>query len=210
MRVESTSFEDGAWIPPRCALFQSDPVQHAVPAGNRSPALSWEDLPSGTEALAILCIDGDAPTEGHTVNREDAVVPRELPRTDFVHWLALGPVPHDSTSGGFEEGVFSNECRAGGKASPPGPIGWVQGANDYGAWFAGGDWEGPWLGYDGPGPPWNDDRVHHYRFEVVALPRMPVLQPGFTRPALEALLGEALGRASITGRYTQNPSLLPR
>src|SRR3546814_13406313 len=29
--------------------------------------------------------------------------------------------------------------------------------------------EGRYLGYDGPCPPWNDERVHRYHFEVIAM-----------------------------------------
>jgi hypothetical protein len=40
-----------------------------------------------------------------------------------------------------------------------------QGVNDYTGWFANDpDMAGEYYGYDGPCPPWNDERVHTYVF----------------------------------------------
>ena len=47
--------------------------------------------------------------------------------------------------------------------------------------------EGQYFGYDGPCPPWNDSRVHHYQFRLLALdlPRCPV-EGIFTGPQVLA------------------------
>ena len=51
------------------------------------------------------------------------------------------------------------------------------GINDYTGWFANDpDMAGEYYGYDGPCPPWNDERVHTYVFTLYALdiPRLPL------------------------------------
>jgi len=48
-------------------------------AGNRNPHLAWDDVPAGTRAFALLCIDPDVPTVPETVGRSDCTVPRDQP-----------------------------------------------------------------------------------------------------------------------------------
>lgn len=208
MELSSTTFADGDWIPRRCALFQPDAEAHAVPAGNLSPALQWSGLPDGARSLVLLCLDPDAPTSAEDVNQEGREVPADLPRAGFVHWLACGLA---AEAGQLAEGAASPGFLAGGKAMPPGPDGWVQGANDYRNWFSGVEgMDGPWCGYDGPGPPWNDARVHRYRFHLWALDVELSLQPGFRHSDLvNACEGHVLEEAVLEGRYTQNPRHLP-
>jgi len=49
--ISSTSFEEGGFIPER----------YTCDGENRSPALAWRDLPSGTRSLALMTDDPDAP-----------------------------------------------------------------------------------------------------------------------------------------------------
>ena len=77
-------------------------------------------------------------------------------------------------------------------------------------WFASdGDMSGDYFGYDGPCPPWNDERVHRYIFTLYALevPRVAV-QGNFGAPdVLVAIAGQVLAQASIAGIYSLNPSV---
>jgi phosphatidylethanolamine-binding protein (PEBP) family uncharacterized protein len=66
---------------------------------------------------------------------------------------------------------------------------------------------GEYYGYDGPCPPWNDDRVHTYVFTLYALdiPRLP-LEGRFTgKEARLAISGHILDEARIFGVYSLNP-----
>lgn len=73
MKVSSTGFGDGQFIPPR----------YTADGENRSPPIHWTDPPAGTRSLALVCEDPDAP--GGT----------------FVHWVAWNVPPdrHDLPEG---------------------------------------------------------------------------------------------------------------
>jgi phosphatidylethanolamine-binding protein (PEBP) family uncharacterized protein len=70
--------------------------------------------------------------------------------------------------------------------------------------------EGDYFGYDGPCPPWNDTRIHHYVFTIyaVATPTLEVsgaLTGANVRAALAS--AEVLGQARLTGVYSLNPAV---
>ena len=86
----------------------------------------------------------------------------------------------------------------------------MQGVNDYTGWFAGdADMGGDYLGYDGPCPPWNDARLHHYHFKLHALDVAALsLRHGFTLAELRAAMaGRVLAEAELIGTYSLNPAL---
>lgn len=207
MQLSSENFSDQQAIPGEFAFGVSDPAQHVALSSNRNPQLSWSGAPDGTRSFVICCIDSDVPTRPDDVNQEGREVPADLPRTEFVHWL-MADIPADITR--LDAGSCSDGITPGGKTSPAGPEGSIQGVNDYTAWFAGdADMKGTYLGYDGPCPPWNDSLVHHYHFTVYAIDRPSLgLKPGFDLAALrKALMGRVLAQASLTGTYTLNPRL---
>lgn len=207
MKLTSQSFRDGGAIPGRCAFAVPDPVTHVRLSDNRNPELSWTGAPAGTKSFVLLCIDADAPTRPDDVNREGRSVPKSLPRAEFMHW-AMVDIPPAATR--IEEGACSQGVTPRGKPQPAGPAGSRQGVNDYTGWFKGDkDMEGTYRGYDGPCPPWNDERPHHYRFELhaLALARCAV-EGGFTVAEVrKAIAGYSLATAAITGVYTLNPSV---
>jgi Raf kinase inhibitor-like YbhB/YbcL family protein len=208
MKVRSDSFENEGAIPTRCAFGKHDPEAHVALSDNLNPHLAWEDVPSGTASFAILCTDSEVPSRGDDVNKEGRRVPFDLPRTEFVHWT-LVDLP--ATVRTISEGEMSRGVVARGK--PPGaPHGARQGLNDYTGWFAGDEaMKGQYHGYDGPCPPWNDERAHRYTFTVLALdvPRAAV-EGSFTIAELRrALEGHVLGKASLVGTYTIAPDARP-
>ena len=208
MRIRSDDFRDMQPIPLECAFGRPGPHgEPCVPSHNRSPHLAWSEVPAATRSFALLCIDGDVPSVGDDVNREGRRVPASLPRVDFVHWLIAG-IPADCRE--LAHGACSDGVVAHGKREPPGPPGSRQGVNDYTGWFAGdADMRGDYLGYDGPCPPWNDERLHHYRFELHALDVAELgLDNGFSLADLRgAMHGHVLAQATLTGTFTLNPAL---
>jgi len=207
LQLTSTSIQDGAPIDAAFAFGRPDPETYIGLSDNRSPHLAWSGAPEATQSFVVLCIDPDVPTVGDDVNQEGKSVSADLPRTDFVHWVMVD-VPADCVelpAGSCGQGVVPR-----GKRRPPGPAGSRQGVNDYTGWFAGDDaMSGAYKGYDGPCPPWNDELVHHYTYSVHALDIATLDVAGdFTAADVQAAMeGHVLASASITGTYTNNPSL---
>lgn len=88
MKLESAAFPPGAAIP----------KEHARDGRDASPPLSWSGLPDGTESVALICEDPDAPMD-----------------EPWVHWviwnlppgagvLAAG-VPKEPEAGGARQGL---------------------------------------------------------------------------------------------------------
>ena len=207
MKLTSQSFFDGGAIPGRCAFAVIDAVEHLKLSQNLNPELSWTQVPDGTRSFALLGIDHDAPSQPDDVNQEGRSVAAELPRVEFVHW-AMIDIPADTC--GIAEGACSEGVTPKGKQTPVGPDGSRQGLNDYTSWFDGdADMAGRYKGYDGPCPPWNDERPHHYHFELLALDVATLPVDGeFTAADVRAAAdGHVLGSAKIVGLYTLNPAV---
>ncbi len=202
MRIHSTCFANAQPIPAEFAMGQPDGF-----AANRNPSLAWEDVPAGTKSFALLCIDPDAPTVPETVGRDDLQIPLHQPRAEFVHW-AMVDIPGELRE--IAAGSCSDGITAKGKQHPPGPAGARQGLNDYTSWFAGDpDMGGDYYGYDGPYPPFNDQRVHRYFFRLFALDVATLDLPArFTAAdVLRAMHQHVLAEAIVHGTYSLNPQL---
>ncbi len=164
-------------------------------------------MPEGTRSFALLCVDPDVPTVPDTVGRQDCTVPRDQPRADFVHW-AMADIPaalREIAAGSCSEGFTVK-----GKTTPAGPAGSRQGLNDFTGWFAGNpDMAGQYLGYDGPYPPFNDERVHRYFFRLFALDvaQLDLPTPFTAADVHRAMHGHVLAEAALHGTYTLNPAL---
>lgn len=98
--LSSPDFPDGGKLP-EAALLNG----FGCNGGNRSPALSWTDPPSGTQSLAITLHDQDAPTG-----------------SGFWHWVVVGLPPRAGTLA----------ADAGNIDNPALPAGAVMARTDYG------------------------------------------------------------------------------
>ncbi len=198
MKIWSESFRDGGGIP----------AEFAFASGNRNPHLAWSDVPAGTESLVLLCIDGDAPQDGRDVNQPGRELAAGLARGDFFHWSLIDiPVRQSEIAAGALSSGVTARGKSDTVASPM-----RQGVNDYSNWFLGdAAMAGDYYGYDGPCPPWNDLRLHHYIFRIYALdlPRL-ALPARFNGPDVcAAIHGHIIDEAQLIGTYTLNPSLAP-
>jgi Raf kinase inhibitor-like YbhB/YbcL family protein len=205
LQLRSDNFEHSQPIPPKLAFAKrGTPI---ALSDNLSPHLAWKDAPLAARSYVLTCIDFDVPSKLDDVNQEGRVVPADLPRGEFVHWL-MANIPVEC--GELAEGACSEGIVAHGKRAPYGPPGSVQGINDYTGWFASdADMRGEYLGYDGPCPPWNDALVHRYHFRLYALDVEHLkLADGFTVSELRAAMdGHVLAEAELMGSYTLNPAL---
>ncbi len=174
---------DGRLIPERHALC----APHGRPAGNVSPAMAWAHAPEGTRSFALIVVDRDAAIERTNVNKLGRTVAEDAPRRDFHHWLLIDIPGHMTAIG---EGETADGIR---------------GRNDFGPRSHSAN------GYDGPCPPWNDERAHRYEFilHAVDVPSLR-LEEGFTYLDLEPVLaGHVLESASVMGTYSTNRMLVP-
>ena len=205
MKLTSTSFADGQRIPGQFAFCIPDAAHHVCLGQNLNPQLAWSDFPAGTRSFAVICHDPDVPSKGDDVNQEGRSVPAALPRVDFFHWVLVDlPVAVNA----IKEGEFSGDVTPRGKPGPQAAHGARQGVNNYTDWFASdNDMRGDYHGYDGPCPPWNDELLHHYHFDLYAtdLERCPV-EGAFTgQQVLAAIAGHVLAQSRLTGTYSLNP-----
>jgi Raf kinase inhibitor-like YbhB/YbcL family protein len=207
MLLTSTSIETDRPIPERCAFGIPDTDRHMLLGENLSPQLTWSGVPAEAKSLALVCIDRDVPSVADDVNKEGVTIPHDLPRVDFGHWGMVDLPPVD---GSLAEGECSRGAIVGGKNDPPGPAGTRQALNDYTGFMAGDpDMRGDYFGYDGPCPPWNDERLHHYHFVLFALDieRCDVDGKFTVADIQNSIAGHVVAEASIVGTYTLNPDL---
>ena len=208
MQLRSDSFRSMQPIPQAFALCQPDGSDKpCLFAANRNPHLAWDEVPERTQSFVLACVDGDAPERMDDANRSDRRLPASLARRDFVHWIMVD-IPPDCRT--IAEGSCSDGVVAHGKRAPAGPPGAKQGLNDYTRSFAADPaMAGDYFGYDGPCPPWNDERLHRYHFRLYALDVATLaLGERFDHAqVISALRTHLLAEAALTGTYTLSPAL---
>ncbi len=207
MQLTSESITAGQPIPTRYALGKSDPQTRATFSENVSPQLSWSGAPAETQAYAVIIRDLDVPTAGDDVNQEGRTVPYDLTRQVYFHWVLLN-IPAGVTS--LAEGLHSSGFAPRGKGQNA-LGGTIHGINSYTDWFAGDDdFGGDYYGYDGPFPPWNDERLHRYVFTVYALDvgsiDLPARFDGSA--AVAAIKSHIIDSASFKAEYCIYPNAL--
>lgn len=177
---------------------------HVTLGPNKSPKISWSGAPANTKSYAIIAVDPDVPSVATDVNKEGKTIPSKLKRVKFYHWV-LVDIPAATTS--LDASMDSEGVTNGGKPPGPGKVG-VRGLNNYTDWFASDDkMKGNYAGYDGPCPPWNDARRHHYRFTVYALdvPSLGLAGTFRASDALKAMRRHVLAKGQTVGVYALNP-----
>lgn len=121
------------------------PAEYSCKGRNVPPTLRWQNVPPGSESLALVVDDPDAPGGS------------------YVHWVVTGIPPTTSEIGqGPLPAGASVRQNSGGKAE-----------------------------YLGPCPPAGSG-VHHYRFQLYALPEPLDVPP--TTPAQQA--SQTIGKAA--------------
>ena len=208
MKLWSDSWADGQPIPAEYAAGRPDPASLVTFSSNINPHLAWSEVPEGTQSFALICHDPDVPSRGDDVNQPDREVPADLPRVDFFHWVQVDLPPRMRE---IIEGEFSSGVTPRGKAGPATLHGARHGVNDYTGWFASDpQMSGQYFGYDGPFPPFNDARLHHYVFTLYALSaaKLPVEGAFAGAEVRAALAGRVLAEARFSGTYTLNRRLL--
>ena len=202
LTVESDSITHGERVPDEHAFGVPDGSgKAAAEGGNRSPHLRWSGAPEGTQSFAVVCVDPDVPADFSDANQEGRTVAEHAPRADFTHWL-LVDIPADVTE--LPEAAGSEGIVAGGKPTGETRHG-VTGSSSYTETFAGDpEMGGTYGGYDGPFPPCNDERLHHYHFIVYALDVPSLgLEGDFRLDDVRAAIeGHVLDQGELVATYT--------
>jgi Raf kinase inhibitor-like YbhB/YbcL family protein len=202
LTVESDSISHGERVPEQHAFGVPDGSGQAAPeGGNRSPHLRWSGHPEGTQSFALIVYDPDVPADFTDANQEDKTIPEDAQRQDFSHWLLVDISP-DTTE--LPEGAGSDGIVPGGKPVGPTEHG-ITGSTSYTDAFAGDpEMGGTYGGYDGPFPPFNDERLHHYHFQVYALDVPSLgLDGEFTLDDVrDAIEGHVLDQGELVAEYT--------
>jgi Raf kinase inhibitor-like YbhB/YbcL family protein len=191
--------EPGRMLPPENASCVISRDGKARPGLNKSPSISWTKGPTGTKSYAIAMVDPDVPADRSNFNKDGTVIDEAAPRVEFVHWV-LADIPGDFEH--LPQGIDGNGIDKTGL-----PLKWTdhgrRGQNGFGEESMK---NGPQGGYHGACPPWNDQRIHHYRVTVYALDIAKLKLPeAFTRAdLLKAANGHILATGSAELRYTLN------
>lgn len=179
---------------------------HVTLGPNKSPKITWTPGPPNTQSYAIIAVDPDVPSVATDVNKEGTTISSKLKRVKFYHWV-LVDIPATVTS--LDAGADADGVTTGGKPPGPAKVG-VRGLNNYTDWFSSDEkMKGNYAGYDGPCPPWNDARRHHYHFTVYALdvPSLGLTGTFRAPDALKAMRRHMLAKGQVTGVYALNPTV---
>ncbi|WP_028749161.1 YbhB/YbcL family Raf kinase inhibitor-like protein [Rhizobium mesoamericanum] len=170
----------------------------AAAGSNKSPGISWSKGPAGTRSYALAMTDPDVPRDLSLLNKDGTMIARDLPRMEFTHWI-LANIPATITR--LAEGADGDGLPQGGLPLETTEHG-RRGQNGFAAFLK----DGPYGGYMGACPPWNDLRIHRYRVTVYALDTERLSLPdAFTRTDFLAAAKRhvlASGAAELT--YTIN------
>jgi Raf kinase inhibitor-like YbhB/YbcL family protein len=179
---------------------------HMKEGADKSIGVSWTKGPDGTKSYAIIMVDPDVPASFDDAGKEGKTLPEDMERKSFYHWV-LYDIPAEKTQ--IPAFTDSQAVVKNGKTILKTPYG-IRGVNDYAPYFAGDpERKGVYAGYDGPCPPWNDERIHHYHIKVFALDVESLdLSDAVTGPrAMDAIAKHILAQGEVVGKYTLNPDV---
>lgn len=196
--VKINGIENGRPIPEKFAYCAPDGKGATKDGGNISPAIHWLNPPEATRSFALIVVDPDVPASFDNANKPGQEIAARSPRQSFYHWV-LTDIP--AASHGIFEGADSKGITPGGKQVGVHNAYGISGQNDYVK-----VWPGPHGGYDGPCPPWNDLRLHHYHFVLYALDVPSLYLPNpITGPQAEAAMqGHILAKGEVVGVFSTN------
>lgn len=202
LKVTVDAIQNNGPIPAEYAFCVPSPQGHTTSGANKNPEITWSKGPAATKSYAIIVVDTDVPSVFDDADKEGKVIKESAPRQDFYH-MVLVDIPASQTR--LAMGADSSSITPKGKKPGATPNG-LRGINDYT------DNTGTFGGYDGPCPPWNDERLHHYHFIVYAIDVPSLgLSGNFTgKDAQAAIAKHTLAKGEVVGTYTQNPELMKK
>ena len=210
LTVESDSITHGERVPDEHSFGVPDGEGKAARRGRQpqpAPALVRRSRGHAVVRRDRLRPRRARPTASD-VNQEGRTLPEDAARADFAHWLLVDISP-DVTE--LPEGAGSDgdrrrrqadrRDRARGHAASTATPDFLAGDPDMG---------GTYGDYDGPFPPFNDERLHHYHFVVYALdvPSLGLEGEFKLDDVREAIEGHVLDQGELVATYTLNADKL--
>lgn len=190
LTVTSPDIVSNAPINKKFAFCTPDGAGKTTSSENISPQISWSGAPAETKSFALVVVDPDVPSVFDDANKEGKTIAEDFPRKDFYHWVLVN-IPVNVTQIAQGKGKDA----ATGKAM----------VNDFAAFMK----DKPaqtFLGYDGPCPPFNDVRLHHYHFTVYALDTAAISLDNTKSPATKDMVNEiqkhAIAKGELVGTYS--------
>ena len=195
LTINVSGFSRNTTIPSAYAYCTANGPGKTKPGGNRNPEIRWNDAPAGTKSFALIVVDKDVPASFDDANRDNRTIPVDAPRRDFYHWVLIN-IP--ARINFIAEGADSQMATNTGKPALETTYG-RNGQNDFATIM-----NGPFGGYDGPCPPWNDLRVHNYHFQLYALDVANLnLGNGFNgKQAMEAITPHIIAQNEWIGTFS--------
>ncbi len=198
LQVSAEGINAQGVIEPKYAFCTMVEKGHSKPSENVNIGVRWTAGPEGTQSYALVMVDEDVPVDFSNANKENVTLPASQPRRPFYHWV-LTNIPANVTA--IPAGAESNSTQP----KTPGKTSYgVAAINDY---SSGDVVHG---GYDGPCPPWNDERLHHYYIRVYALdvPTIQGVEKMEGSEAMKAIEPHIIASGQLVGTYTTNPAVL--
>ncbi len=117
MKLYSESFAHNHPMPDRTGFGIPHPESHMTLGQNLNPHLIWRELPSGSKTLVLLCNDPGVPSVKDNINKEGKIIPADMPRTNFCHWIMVDIA---ATDGEIAEGACSTTSHCRRQTQPTG------------------------------------------------------------------------------------------
>ena len=160
---------------------------------NIRPEIRWSGAPAGTKSFAVFMMDPDVPADFTDAGKDGRILAADAKRQDFYHWGVINiPADVSALAGGKPGSAITsgtellNDLGSNGYITPP-------------------------TAFGGPCPPWNDARIHHYHFIVLALNATPapVSDKTTAKEMFSRLIASdaLLASGTVIGTYTLNPAL---
>lgn len=184
LTVTVDGIHDGGTIPDVLALCVPTNDGKSGPGRNMRPAIHWSGAPKGTQSFAVFMVDTDVPADFSDAGKDGKIIAADAKRRDFFHYGVID-IPADVTNlSGGETGSVAASGR--------------ELVTDLGAYVP------TPTQFGGPCPPWNDKRLHHYHFHVLALssPHVTLPKDATAAQAWAKLAPTALAHGELIGTYS--------
>ena len=209
LTVSVDGITPGKPIPATQALCLPTPDGKSDKTGqNIRPEIRWSGAPTGTASFAVFMMDPDVPADFTDAGKDGKIIATKAKRQDFFHYGVVS-IPATATT---LAGSLTNKSADMG----------TELVNDLGI----NHYVDPATAFGGPCPPWNDARIHHYHFMVLALDADAdalINAPSAvdcTDPACRADTAKAtfsrlitsthvLAKGAVVGTYSLNPHVKP-